>query len=273
LKQRRIQLTDKMEPHDMNEFLATANEALAESGATIKRYFRQQVRVESKADATPVTIVDQTAEAQIRKVINRRHPDHGIFGEEHGIDRSESHYEWVIDPIDGTKSFISGMPIFGTLLGLTYQSSAKIGVIDMPILNERWVGAEGQVTTHNGSACKVSAVQTLEQATLYCTEPEMFDPIQLQRFELLSEQVKLRRFGGDCYCYGLLASGQIDLVVEGRLHFYDIMALIPVIEGAGGVISGWDGQSLQKDGDGLVIAAATPRIHEATLEILARPSG
>lgn len=257
----------------MNEFLATANEALVESSATIKRYFRQRVPVESKADASPVTVVDQKVEAQIRKVINERHPDHGIFGEEHGIDRSESDYEWVIDPIDGTKSFISGMPTFGTLIGLTHQSSAMIGVIDMPVLNERWVGVAGEVTTHNGSACKVSEVQTLGQATLYCTEPAMFDPMQLGHFERLSEKVKLRRFGGDCYCYGLLASGQIDLVVEGRLHYYDVMALIPVVEGAGGVISGWDGQSLKRDGDGLVIAAATPQLHEAALEILSPPPG
>lgn len=183
---------------------------------------------------------------------------------------SDSEYQWVIDPIDGTKSFISGVPVFGTLIGLTHKLSCKLGVIDMPILKECWIGVQGKPTTYNSEICKVSDVQTLEQATLYCTEPEMFEPLQLQSFESLSKKVRLRRFGGDCYCYGLLASGQIDLVVEGSLHYFDVMALIPVIEGAGGIITDWRGEPLKKGWNGLVVAASTPELHRAALAILAK---
>jgi fructose-1,6-bisphosphatase/inositol monophosphatase family enzyme len=138
----------------------------------------------------------------------------------------------------------------------------------MPILDECWVGIMGEKTTHNGQTCHVSHVKQLAQATLYCTEPEMFDTPQLEKFEQLSRLVYLRRFGGDCYSYGLLASGQIDLVVEGSLHYYDIMALIPVVEGAGGVITDWQGNMLEEGWDGLVVAAATPELHQAALYLL-----
>lgn len=254
----------------MNDFLMTINEALEQSRSTIKCHFRKRIQVDNKADASPVTKADRMAEAQIRAVISTRHPDHGILGEEHGVVHSESDYQWVIDPIDGTKSFISGMPTFGTLIGLTYRSSALLGVIDMPMLGECWIGSKGKITTLNGEKCQVSNIRSLDQAIVYCTEPEMFDQTQLQSFERLSKAVQLRRFGGDCYSYGLLASGQIDLVVEGSLHYYDIMALIPVVEGAGGIITDWQGQPLEKDWDGLVVAAATKELHQAALDMLAQ---
>ena len=252
----------------INRFLTTIEQALNQSRVTIKRYYRQRIIVESKADASPVTEADRTVESQIRQIISQRHPDHGIIGEEHGSDQNLAAYKWVIDPIDGTKSFISGMPTFGTLIGLTHHNQPKLGVIDMPILDECWIGIMGEKTTHNEQTCHVSHVKQLAQATLYCTEPEMFDTPQLEKFEQLSRLVYLRRFGGDCYSYGLLASGQIDLVVEGSLHYYDIMALIPVVEGAGGVITDWQGNILEEGWDGLVVAAATPELHQAALNLL-----
>jgi len=251
-----------------NLFLSTIEDALQQSRATIKRYYRQRIIVESKADASPVTEADRTVESQIRQIISQRHPDHGIIGEEHGSNQSLADYKWVIDPIDGTKSFISGMPTFGTLVGITHHERPNLGVIDMPILDERWIGTIGEKTTHNGEICSVSNVKQLAQATLYCTEPDMFNTTQLGKFEQLSRLVYLRRFGGDCYCYGLLASGQIDLVVEGSLHYYDIMALIPVVEGAGGIITDWQGNELKDGWDGLVVAAATPELHQAALALL-----
>ena len=160
------------------------------------------------------------------------------------------------------------MPTFGTLIALTYHERPKLGVIDMPILDERWIGTIGEKTTLNGETCSVSTVTQLAQATLYCTEPDMFNAAQLDKFEKLSRLVYLRRFGGDCYCYGLLASGQIDLVVEGSLHYYDIMALIPVVEGAGGIITDWEGKELADGWGGLVVAAATPELHQAALDLL-----
>lgn len=249
-------------------FLSTIEDALKQSRATIKGYYRQRIIVESKADASPVTKADRIVESQIRHIISQRHPDHSIIGEEHGTHHNLADYTWVIDPIDGTKSFISGMPTFGTLIGITHHQQPKIGVIDMPMLDERWIGTIDENTTFNGEICTASDVQQLVQATLYCTEPSMFNATQLDKFEQLSDSVYLHRFGGDCYNYGLLASGQIDLVVEGSLHYYDIMALIPVIEGAGGVITDWQGEKLQDGWDGLVVAAATPELHQAALDVL-----
>jgi len=252
----------------INQLLCTAEEALEQSRTTIKRYYRQRIIVESKDDASPVTEADRTVESQMRKIISRRHPDHGIVGEEHGCSNEQADYEWIIDPIDGTKSFISGMPTFGTLVGVTHLGKPQLGVIDMPILGERWIGSQNQATTYNNQVCCVSNIKELAQATLYCTEPDMFNANQLDKFEQLRRQVYLRRFGGDCYSYGLLASGQIDLVVEGQLQYYDIMALVPVVEGAGGVISDWQGQTLVAGWDGLVVAAATVELHQAALAIL-----
>lgn len=249
-------------------FLSTIDDALKQSRATIKRYYRQRIIVESKADASPVTEADRIVESQIRQIISQRHPEHSIIGEEHGTQHNLADYTWVIDPIDGTKSFISGMPTFGTLIGITHHQQPKIGVIDMPILDERWIGTIGESTSFNGTSCNVSSVQQLAQATLYCTEPDMFTAAQLDKFEQLSRLVYLRRFGGDCYSYGLLASGQIDLVVDGDLHYYDIMALIPVVKGAGGTITDWQGKELEDGWNGLVVAAATPALHQAALEVL-----
>ena len=249
-------------------FLTTIEDALQQSRNTIRRYYRQRIIVESKADASPVTEADRIVESQIRHIISQRHPQHSIIGEEHGTHYNLADYTWVIDPIDGTKSFISGMPTFGTLIGITHYQQPKIGVIDMPILDERWIGTIGENTTCNGTRCSVSKVQQLAHATLYCTEPDMFNAAQLNQFETLSNLVYLRRFGGDCYSYGLLASGQIDLVVEGDLHYYDIMALIPVVKGAGGVITDWQGKELEEGWNGLVVAAATPALHQAALTVL-----
>ncbi|MGB1239403.1 MAG: histidinol-phosphatase [Pseudomonadales bacterium] len=254
----------------MQQYLETAEQALGLSRETIKQYFRQRISVDNKADDSPVTIADRLTEQRMRELIEARHPEHSILGEEHGVAHSDSPWQWVLDPIDGTKSFISGMPTFGTLVALTEDSAPRIGVIDMPMLDERWVGVKGEVTRYNGEPCKVSSVTELADAMLYCTEPNMYDAAQWQCFDALCQQVQLRRFGGDCYNYALLASGHIDLVVEGDLKYYDISALIPVVEGAGGVITDWRGEPLREGWDGLVVAAATQELHAAALEVLNR---
>ncbi|MFT5707098.1 MAG: inositol-phosphate phosphatase/L-galactose 1-phosphate phosphatase/histidinol-phosphatase [Oceanospirillaceae bacterium] len=253
----------------MKAFLETAEAALLLSRATIKRYFRQRISVDNKADDSPVTVADRQTEQLMRDEIAKRHPEHGILGEEHGTLHSDSVWQWVLDPIDGTKSFISGMPTFGTLIGLTKTNEPQLGIIDMPMLDERWVGIAGQETTYNNQVCKVSSVTKLSDALLYCTEPGMYTAQQWPTFEKICKQVQLRRYGGDCYNYGLLASGHIDLVVEGDLKYYDITALVPVIEGAGGVITDWRGNALRQGWDGLVVAAATKELHQAALAILA----
>lgn len=254
----------------MNEFLATAEQALTLSRETIKRYFRQRISVDNKADDSPVTIADRQTEQRMREVIEANHSNHGILGEEHGTSQSDAPWQWVLDPIDGTKSFISGMPTFGTLIGLTHQKNPQMGIVDMPMLDERWVGIKGEQSTYNGEPCQVSNVTELSDAMLYCTEPNMYDQAQWSAFSALCDQVQLRRFGGDCYNYGLLASGHIDLVVEGDLKYYDVSALVPVVEGAGGVITDWQGQPLKEGWNGLVVAAATKELHQAALTILSQ---
>jgi len=252
----------------MKQYLKTATSALQQSRQIIHQYFRQSYTIENKADASPVTIADKSAEDAIRQVIMSNHPDHGILGEEHGIHNPESSYQWIIDPIDGTKSFISGSPIFGTLISLTHQTKHIMGIIDMPMLDERWIGIQGEPTLLNNNQCEISTVQKLQQAKMFCTDSNMFSGNQLECFEQITSQVQLRRFGGDCYSYGLLASGHIDLVVEGCLQYYDIAALVPVVEGAGGFITDWQGKPLTKDLNGLVVAASTKELHQAAIEIL-----
>lgn len=254
----------------MKEFLRTAEQALVLSRETIQQYFRQRIDVDNKADDSPVTIADRQTEQRMRDVITQNHKDHGILGEEHGVINAQSPWQWVLDPIDGTKSFISGMPTFGTLIGLTHEKRPEMGIVDMPMLDERWVGIKGEQSTYNGEPCQVSKVTDLNDAMLYCTEPNMYDQDQWPVFSALCDQVQMRRFGGDCYNYGLLASGHIDLVVEGDLKYYDVSALVPVVEGAGGVITDWQGQPLQEGWNGLVVAAATKELHQAALKILSQ---
>jgi len=228
-------------------------------------YFRKPLPVEHKADDSPVTVADRETEAALRAMIAQHFPGHGIYGEEHGSVNPEGPYTWVIDPIDGTRAFISGFPLFGTLIGLLEQGRPLLGVLEMPALGERWIGAREHGSSLNGRPCQVSRCQHLEQAILYSTSPDMFHGDDLARYQALAATVALRRFGGDCYSYGLLASGHVDLVVEADLAPYDYLALVPVVENAGGCISDWRGRPLSLDSDGRVVAAATPALHQQAL--------
>jgi inositol-phosphate phosphatase / L-galactose 1-phosphate phosphatase / histidinol-phosphatase len=244
-------------------------ESLAnEAGPIALRYFRRPIAVEAKADASPVTEADRRIEALIRQRIRARYPTHGLLGEEHGREAGSDSLTWVIDPIDGTKSFISGMPTFGTLIALLDGATPVLGVVDHPALRERWVGRAGMSTRCNGVVCRTSACTRLSDAMLYATTPDMFQGAARTRFNAVSGQARQRRFGGDCYAYALLASGYIDVVIEAQLQPYDYMALVPVIEGAGGIITDWRGGALGLDGDGRVVAAATEALHGELLEQL-----
>jgi inositol-phosphate phosphatase/L-galactose 1-phosphate phosphatase/histidinol-phosphatase len=253
----------------MAETVSAAEIALAEALADaargiIRRYFRRKIAVDDKSDLTPVTIADREAEAAMRRLIEARFPEHGIIGEEHGRTRETARRVWVLDPIDGTKSFISGIPLFGTLIALCEGGRPVLGVIDQPILGERWVGAAGQPTTLNGAPVHCRPCPRLAQATLFSTAPDlMFQGADAAGFARLRAQVKLTRTGADCYAYAQLASGFIDLVVEGQLKPYDYCALAPVIEGAGGVITDWQGRALDLASDGRVIACGDPALAPA----------
>ena len=247
----------------------TLAERLADAaGAVVRRYYRTPVAVDDKADASPVTIADREAEAAMRALIAQACPEHGIVGEEHGALRPDAEWVWVLDPIDGTKAFITGKPSFGTLIALLHRGVPVLGIIDQPITGERWLGVAGRPTTLNGRPVRVRACPDLRLAALYATDPGMFgaDDAAWRR---LSAAVKLTRYGADCYAYALLATGFVDLVVEASLKPYDYSALVPVIEGAGGIMTDWRGQRLGLDSDGRVVAAGDSGVHASALALLA----
>ena len=249
--------------------LAFAHDLADAAGAIVRRYFRRKITVDEKSDHTPVTIADRNAEAAMRRLIKARFPEHGILGEEFGASKPDADYVWVLDPIDGTKSFISGIPLFGTLIALTYRGRPVLGVIDQPILKERWIGVTGRKTTLNGKPVKTRACPSLDRATLFATSPDMFQQGDAAAFERLRRKVKLTRFGGDCYAYALLATGFIDLVVEVDLKPYDYCPLVPVIAGAGGTMTGWDGKPLELGADGRVIASGDQALARRARRVLA----
>ncbi len=225
--------------------------------------------MDDKPDLSPVTIADREAEIAMRRLIAARFPEHGIIGEEFGREREDAEFVWVLDPIDGTKSFISGVPLFGTLIALAQRGRPIIGIIDQPISRERWIGAAGRPTLFNGAPIRCRPCDGLAGATLFATSPDMFIGPDKVAFGRVAAAAKLVRFGADCYAYGLLAHGFIDLVIELSLKPYDFSAMLPVVEGAGGVASDWRGATLTVASDGRVVVAGDRRTHEAALEALA----
>lgn len=256
-------------PDPVSPDLVALAHQLADAARPIAaRYFRTGITVDDKSDQSPVTIADREAETAMRELLTRHVPDHGVFGEEHGAVRTDAEYVWVLDPIDGTKAFITGLPLFGTLIGLFHRGKPVLGIIDQPILQERWLGVDGERSTLNGKPISTRACASLANAYMYSTAPGMFAGSHIKPHQALTEKVKLFRWGGDCYAYGLLAAGHVDLVVEADLKLYDYAALIPVITGAGGTITDWKGGALDMQSDGAVVAAGDPAVHRAALEIL-----
>ncbi|BBK39654.1 histidinol-phosphatase [Allostella sp. ATCC 35155] len=251
------------------EALALAGRLADAAGAVIRPHFRTGVAIVDKADESPVTIADRDAEAAMRQLIEDAFPEHGILGEEHGSVRLDAEFVWVLDPIDGTKAFISGLPVFGTLIALLHGGRPVLGVIDQPISGERWLGAEGRGTTLNGRPVHARACERLDRATLFATAPDMFKGEEIAAFERLRGSVKLMRWGADCYATAMVASGHADLVVESSLQPYDFCALAPVIEGAGGIATDWEGRPLRIDSGRRSAIAGDRRAHAAALEALA----
>ena len=253
---------------DLDSLLTLALHLADAAGAVIRPYFRKPLAISDKPDLTPVTVADRAAEKTMRALIEARFPKHGILGEEFGRVREDAEFIWTLDPIDGTKSFISGIPLFGTLIALTLDGRSILGVIDQPILRERWVGAVGRTTTLNGAAIRCRACPTLAAATLFATTPDMFKGGDAACFARVSAAVKLTRFGADCYAYGLVATGFVDLVLEASLKPYDFCAMVPIVEGAGGVATDWRGRSLHLASDGRILVAGDRRLHGAALALL-----
>jgi inositol-phosphate phosphatase/L-galactose 1-phosphate phosphatase/histidinol-phosphatase len=253
---------------DLDSFLTFAHRFADAAGEVIRPYFRRPLAIRDKADLSPVTAADREAEEVMRALIERHFPEHGILGEEFGSVREDAEFVWVLDPIDGTKSFISGVPLFGTLIALTRAGRPILGVIDQPISRERWAGASGRPTTLNGASIRSRACPMLAAATLFATTPDMFRGQDAASFARVSADVKLTRFGADCYAYGLLAAGFVDLVLEASLKPYDFCAMVPVVEGAGGVATDWQGDRLHLASDGRILVAGDRRAHDAALALL-----
>ncbi len=232
-------------------------------------YFRKPLEIIAKADESPVTVADRETERVMRALLAERVPDHGIFGEEHGRERLDSRFVWVLDPIDGTKSFITGFPLFNNLIAVLDQGRPVVGVVDTPAIGERYHAARGKGAWFNGQRINTSGCTSLAEAVVYMAGHSPADPAEAARFAHLEDKGRLQRRGYDAYVYALLAAGHLDLMVETDLQPYDHLALVTLIEEAGGAITDWSGNPLGLDSRGDVLAAATPELHAEALAVLA----
>ena len=252
--------------------IALANRLAQAAGEAIRPLFRGDWQVEHKDDHSAVTVADRAAEEAMRAIVEAERPGDGIIGEEFGTLREGASRQWVFDPIDGTQSFVAGRPIFGTLIALLQDGWPVLGVIDQPILGERWVGAIGEGTTFNGKPVRARACRALEGAQVATTSPHAFAEDEVDAYLRVVAKAYPKRpwpvYGGDCYNYALLASGHLDLVIESGLKLHDYAALVPVVEGAGGIMSDWQGNPLDAGSDGTVLALGDPARLEDVLEAM-----
>jgi len=254
------------------DFTAFIERLASASGETILPFFRTSLSIDNKnsgRDLDPVTEADRAAEAVMRRMIKDSFPQHGIVGEEFGVERPDAEYVWVLDPIDGTKSFIAGMPIWGTLIALNRHGMPAYGMMHQPYIGERFSGDNGSAIYQGRAGRRKLSTRrcaSLSDATLFTTSPRLMNAADRAQFEKVESCVRLSRYGGDCYAYCMLASGHFDLVIETELKPYDIAALIPIVTGAGGVMTTWDGEPPQHGGR--IIAAGDRRLHEAALKLL-----
>jgi myo-inositol-1(or 4)-monophosphatase len=259
------------------DFAAFVDELATASGEAILPFFRTSLGVEDKGSAAgfdPVTAADRAAESTMRALITRTFPEHGIVGEEYGNENTDAEFVWVLDPIDGTKSFITGMPAWGSLIALTRNGAPVFGMMHQPFIGERFCG-DGGAAQYRGPAGEralhVRPCAALADAMLFTTTPRLMNEADRAAFGRVEAAVKLSRYGGDCYAYCMLAAGHVDLVIETGLKPHDVVALIPIIEGAGGVVTSWEGGSAVKGGR--VIAAGDRRVHAAAMTLLSPKSG
>jgi inositol-phosphate phosphatase/L-galactose 1-phosphate phosphatase/histidinol-phosphatase len=251
------------------DYVALSHRLADAAGAAIRPHFRQPLAIDAKADASPVTAADRESEQAMRRLIEAEQPKHGVQGEEFGISNPGAEWRWILDPIDGTKSFISGSPLFGTLIGLVRGREAALGLLDQPILGERWLAHGGEPTTLNGRPVRVRACEGLAQATVYTSGLEYWRADARPAFERLYEACRLMRFSADCYAVGLLACGFVDLVVEAGMHPHDYAALVPIVENAGGVATDFAGRPLDFVSRTGVICAGDARAHAEAVKLLA----
>lgn len=243
------------------------------SGVIAKKYFRSSFDEIKKEDSSPVTQADKQIEIRLRDEISKKYPEHGIIGEEFDNEHTNSEYKWVIDPIDGTISFAIGKPIFGTLIALTYQDQPILGIINQPINNERWWGTINDKSYFNDKIINTKNCQSISEA-VFCTQSPFFFRGKIKtKIEEITSQTKYQHQGGaiysgDCYHFALLAHGFVDIIIEHGLNNYDFLALVPIVESAGGVITDWEGKKLNINSDGRVIATSSKYLHDLSINYL-----
>jgi histidinol phosphatase-like enzyme (inositol monophosphatase family) len=253
------------------DYLEVALAAADAAAVAVRPYFRTGLVADDKSDDSPVTLADRAAEQAMRAVLGAHCPDHGIIGEEFGATGAGGGLRWVLDPIDGTRAFITGRTTFGTLVALIEDETPVIGIIDQPITRERWIGVRGRSTIFTGPLGGLAGCRpcpALGQAELSCTSPDIFTDETRPAFERLRAGVRRTSWGGDCYGFGLMALGQIDVIVESDLKPWDWAALVPVITGAGGSVTDWAGAPLRLDGPGKVLALGNPALLPEAVRLL-----
>lgn len=256
------------------EIIDFANNLADLSEKIAPKYYRQDNGEISKEDDSPVTKADREIEAEIRKEIEKKYPNHGIIGEEYGITNEGADFQWILDPIDGTSSFIIGRPLFGTLIGLSFKGKHILGIMNQPITKERWIGIEGQGAFLNGKKITSRACNTISDAVMAASSSHHFiSDKEKNILKTLTSQTKYQRlggiiYGGDCYSYACLASGFIDIVLDPGLQIYDYAALLPIIEQAGGIVTDWQGNDLNGRSNVQLIACGNKKLHAEIIKII-----
>ena len=254
----------------MAGFVQSAQYMADQAGQHIRKANLKPFSTEFKSDGSPVTEVDKKTEDIIRDIITDRYPDHGILGEEHEAHSPEAEFIWVIDPIDGTLAFLAGIPVFGTLISLVHGDKPILGIVDMPVSGDRWIGQQGKPTLHNSTPVRTRSCPALKAALLSTSNPDFYDSGSIKVFEKLKAVTRQTVYGGSCMAYGQLASGRIDISIDATFDIHDYLALVSVIEGAGGRLTDWKGNALShKTGTTNILAAGDPKIHTIALACIA----
>lgn len=251
------------------EFLDTARALVAAARPVIRTHYRMPIPVDFKADSSPVTAADTGAETAMREVIAVRHPDHGVIGEEFPPTNPDADFVWVFDPIDGTKSFIAGIPLFATLIALTYKGRPILGAVDQAILDETWLGMDGMDSTLNDRPIRTRDSGGLDRSILFTSGIDYWRPAHRPVLDRLMDKTGITRMGADAYGFMMVALGMADIAIEAEVKPHDILALAPIVAGAGGVMTDWQGTPVDLHADGFVIAAGSAPVHAAALEEIA----
>jgi histidinol phosphatase-like enzyme (inositol monophosphatase family) len=259
-----------LDENSLRNFAVSAASMTDVSGELIRTHQQNPFDIEIKDDGSPVTSVDKAAEMSIRNIIAELHPDHGIIGEEYEPSAADSEFVWVIDPIDGTLPFLAGFPVFGTLIALLHNGTPVLGVIDMPMTRERWIGGSNLPSTHNGKPVRTRVCENLATASMSTSNPDFYDDASVPALKRMQRATRLSIYGGSCMAYGQIASGRIDVGMDVQFDVFDYLALVPIINGAGGIITDWNGDALDiKSGDRF-IAAGDERTHAEALQVLSQ---